>query len=953
MASVRILGLALVVALTVAIGWTVPLAAPSAGESAAVSVPRLSYTTRQLKNGLKIYLLQDRSTPNVTVQMWYQVGSKHDPEGRSGFAHLFEHILSRKTRNMPLNMVNQLTEDVGGVRNASTGDDRTNYFEIVPAAYLETMLWTHAERMARPVVDSAVFETERGVVKEELRQRYLAPPYGRFFGFMMPEQCYDTLPNRRPGIGNIDELNSATLEDARSFHEAFYGPDTASLVVSGNFDQARVDQLIDKYFAPIPKRKYPASLAIDATQAPRQGARAVTMYAPNVPLPAVASVWPLPSINHADTPALMVLDAILARGESSRLKRSLVNGSGVATDAASYDEHQEDGGCLATWAMVASGKTVEEAEGALRAEIVRLRDQGVTSDELAEAKIELLSEDLRQRETFAGRAFLLGEALVSTGDPKWPDKLLAAIQNLSPADIQRAARTYLSDASRVDVRYLDEAKRPAGEADNWRNPLAMPKFKPLPNAKATPNEVAPEAERQAPPAPSADVPVVPPAIAERTLPNGMKVIAAKTGDVPFAALTLVVGGGTSTDPADQAGLATLTAQVMVKGTATRSADQIAVGIESLGATINPQASADGASMSVVAPLATLDGAAGVLADVARNASFPQAEFERERSRSLDGWSVTLKDPGALAGLASQRLMYGAAPYGSPAGGVEASLKRLTRDDLARAHEAYWRPENATLVVTGGVEQAEAFALATRVFGDWQAKGQGGALPIGRAGTAERVQTVVIDLPGAGQAAVVASLRALKRSDPDYYALAAANAVLGAGSNGRLFQEIRVKRALSYGSYSSLPQRLDVAVISAAAQTKNESAADVAKVMLGELDRLKNEPLTEVAVGKRKTFLTGGFNRQVQTAGGLGGTIAGFALQGMPAGEAVAFNGKLAAVTAEAASSAARRYAGAEQATLVVVGDAAKFLKALKAVRPNLEVIKIDDLDLESPTLRRK
>lgn len=924
----------------------------SSAEDAKVSVPALQYTTRTLPNGLQVYALQDRSTPNVTVQVWYEVGSKHDPEGRSGFAHLFEHILSRKTRNMPLNMVNQLTEDVGGVRNASTGDDRTNYFEIVPAAYLETMLWTHAERMARPVVDAQVFETERGVVKEELRQRYLAPPYGRFFGFMMAEQCYDLLPNRRPGIGNIDELNAATLDDARSFHEAFYGPDTATLIVSGNFDPARLDALIDKYFAAIPKRENPSSLAINAKEKPRKGARQSVMYAPNVPLPGVASVWPLPSLKHADAPALMVLEAIVARGESSRLQRSLVN-TEIATQAGSYFEQQEDGGCLATYALLAGGKTVEEAESAIRAEVLRLRDQGATADELAEAKIELLSQDLQQRETFAGRAFLLGEAVVSTGDPQWPDKLLGAIQNVSLADVQRVARTYLNDKARVDVRYLDESKRPQGEADNWRNPVAMPKFAPLPNAKATPNELAAEADRQPPPAPSAEVPVTPPALSEQTLANGMKVIAAKTSDVPFASLTLVVGGGASADPADKAGLAGLTAEVMVKGTATRTADQIAVGIESLGGSLSPQAGADGASLNVVAPLATLDGAAALLADVARNASFPTDEFERERKRALDGWAVTLKNPGALAALASQRAMYGAAPYGAPAGGVDTSLKRLSRDDLVRAHQAYWRPENATLVVTGGIDQAQAFVLAQRVFGDWQAKGDGGALPIGRAGkNAEPVRTIVVDLPGAGQAAVVASVRALKRGDPDYYALSAANAVLGAGSNGRLFQEIRVKRALSYGSYSNLPQRLDAAVISASAQTKNESAAEVAKVILAELDRLKNEPLDEVAVAKRKTFLTGGFNRQVQTAGGLGGAIAGFVLQGMPANEAVAFNGKLAAVTASAASAAAKHYVGADKATLVIVGDAAKFLEALKAVRKNVEVIPIDALDLEQPSLRK-
>jgi zinc protease len=257
-----------------------------------------------------------------------------------------------------------------------------------------------------------------------------------------------------------------------------------------------------------------------------------------------------------------------------------------------------------------------------------------------------------------------------------------------------------------------------------------------------------------------------------------------------------------------------------------------------------------------------------------------------------------------------------------------------------------------LIVTGAVDAAQSAALARRIFGDWTVKEAMPALPKSRAGKAATPRTIVIDLPGAGQAAVSATLRAVKRSDPDFYALAAANAVLGAGSNGRLFQEIRVKRALSYGSYSALASRQDVAVISASAQTKNESAADVAKVILAELDRLKNEPLTDVAIEKRKTFLIGGFNRQVQTAGGLGGTIAGLVQQGMPPREAVDYTAKLVAVNAAAASAVARRIAGADQATLIVVGDAAKFLEAMKALRPDLEVIKIDELDLESATLRK-
>ncbi|HEY6917364.1 MAG TPA: pitrilysin family protein, partial [Allosphingosinicella sp.] len=293
-------------------------AAATPADSKAVSVPSIQFTQRTLKNGLRVFALRDTTTPNVAVSVWYDVGSKHDPQGRSGFAHLFEHILSRKTVNMPYNMINKLTEDVGGVRNASTWYDRTNYYEIVPARYLETMLWTHAERMARPVVDDQVFETERNVVKEELRQRVLAPPYGRLFNFVISDNSFDSLPSRRPTIGSIADLESAKLDDARAFHEAYYGPDTAALIVSGNFDPAELDKWVDQYFGGIPARANRISLAIKEKEKPRTSPRAVTAYAPNVPLPVVASTWKTPGFSDPDMAAIVVLDAILTNGENSR-----------------------------------------------------------------------------------------------------------------------------------------------------------------------------------------------------------------------------------------------------------------------------------------------------------------------------------------------------------------------------------------------------------------------------------------------------------------------------------------------------------------------------------------------------------------------------------------------------------------------------------------------------------
>jgi zinc protease len=436
-----------------------------ASAAGAATIPPVAYKHRVLPNGLEVYSVQDRTTPTVAVHMWYDVGSKDDPPGRSGFAHLFEHMMFKSTKNMPSEYFDRLTEDVGGYNNATTLDDTTAYYEVVPSNYLESILWAEADRMATLNVDEANFKSERDVVKEEYRFRVLSPPYGRLFNALSVES-FVKHPYSRPGIGSIEELDAATIDDVRNFFTTFYRPDNATLIVVGDFDQEQLDGWVDKYFKDVPKpdTKVPR---VDIQEPARTEEKRVTEYAPNVPLPALAMTWLTPSAANADAPALFVATTILSEGESSRLNEKLVR-SGLCVEAFSDDDLREDLGMFYSIAIMGSGHEPAEAENVIRAEVAALAEKGVPVAELEKAKNLIVTSALRDRETSNGKAFSLGEALMLQHDPSVINTGLAKVQAVTSADVQRVVKKYLVDAKAVVITYLDESKKPAPAAGGAR-----------------------------------------------------------------------------------------------------------------------------------------------------------------------------------------------------------------------------------------------------------------------------------------------------------------------------------------------------------------------------------------------------------------------------------------------------------------------------------------------------
>ena len=445
-----------------------------------------------------------------------------------------------------------------------------------------------------------------------------------------------------------------------------------------------------------------------------------------------------------------------------------------------------------------------------------------------------------------------------------------------------------------------------------------------------------------------------PAPVERTLANGLRVVVIERRNVPLAAANLVVKNGGEADPRDLAGLADMTATLLTKGTKTRNAPQIVEQIESLGGSISSGARWDASEASVGVQSSRLAPAVEILADVVRNPIFESEEIERLRQQYLDDLQVALSQPGAIARYVSSRVVFGDEPYGHPLSGTPESLPRIRREDFIKFHQTYYRPDNAILVVGGDVKAEEVFKLAEKFFGNWAKPA--GLLPAPKSASAARraaakPRVVVIDKPDAGQAAVLVTRLGINRRDPGFFPGIVTNSVLS-GYSGRLNQEIRIKRGLSYGAGSQLEVRRDVGPFSASAQTKNESGAEVANLLLGEVSRLASADVPEAELVPRKAVIIGGFSRDLETVGGLVNRVAGLAVHGLEFDEINRYINNVQSVTAADVRRFAGRSLAAEGTSVVVVGNAKEFLPALRKQFPNVEVIPVAELDLNAASLRR-
>lgn len=901
-------------------------AAPVADLVSRVDIP---WTRFQLDNGLTVIVHEDRKAPVVAVSIWYNVGSKDEPQGSTGFAHLFEHLMFGGSENAPGSYLSRMTAVGSTSLNGTTWFDRTNYFQTVPTPALETTLYLESDRMGYLLgeVGQEVLDLQRGVVQNEKRQRDNQP-----FGLVQYAQLEALFPEGHPyrhsAIGSMADLDAASLETVRNWFRSNYGPNNAVLVLSGDIDEATARTLTERYFGAIPRGPVndPAEADVPTLAAPVSA----TMHdrVANVRL---TRSWVVPGLNDASAVPLQVAASVLGGLASSRLDNELVRGEQSAISASASMAPYHRIGMFDITVNVKPGQDPAAVSARLDAILADLIANGPTEEEVERVATTTASRILQGLENVNGKANVLAEGQLYSGNPNKFEEDLAAYASITPAQVQAAMQQWLTrPAYSLTIEpgereaYVEAAASPSGAAPVPAEPITRVQRAAIPEIGVVSDIDFPAVERV-------------------QLSNGLQVVYAQVDTVPVTRVALDFDAGYAADRADRLGAHSLMLNLLDEGTTTRNSEQLAAEQERLGATITVVASMDRSTANLTTVTTNLQSSLTLLSDVVRNPAFTPSEVERLRAQRLAGIAGELTQPQGLAARALPPLIYGPeSPYGRPltGSGSVASITALTRDDLVAEHDAWIRPDNATIFVVSDQPLSAVTPQLEAAFGDWRA-------PSAAKGTksftaplpATSARVVLVDRPQSPQSLIYGGQVLPVSGTDDTLTLVTANTILGSDFLSRINADLRETKGWSYGvnGQVNIFEHQTPYIVNAPVQA-NRTGESIA-ALIAQYDRfLESEGVTEAelrrAVDGRTRSLAGGFETSAQILNALRTN----AIYDRPDDYQETIASRTRAMTAAQMDAAARAAIDPSKFVWVVVGDASVVRPQLDALGLPVEVV---------------
>ena len=882
--------------------------------ASAETPPSIPYEKYRLANGLEVILSQDRTLPLVAVDIWYHVGAANEERGRTGFAHLFEHMMFTGSKHLARGVSEKLLEGVGGTdANATTSFDRTNYFDTVPSNQLELALWTHADRMGYLLdsLDQTALSNQQDVVRNERRQSFENRPYG-----IVDEALYHALfppghPYRPAIIGSHLDIQAAGLADVRDFFKRYYRPNNATLTLVGDFDIAAAKRLVQKYFGSFrrgPEVPKPAVVTPALTSEKR------LTVTDRIELERLDLAWLTPPKFKPGDAELAIAGYILAGGKSSRLFKKLVYELQVAQEVSAAQDPYALTSIFEIEAVARSGHTAAELQPLIDAELDRLAAEAPAAAEVESARNQIeraLYQNLQKVGGMNGRADLLNMYNHYTSDPGYLPKDIERYARVTPADVQRVVRDHLRKDARLVVlavrgdKKLDPdppapkiASNPGTESINaderWRN--ATPKAGPAP------------------------VPTLP-APSSFALANGLKVLYLQRPNLPIVSAQLVVDAGLAAGDPSLPGVSDFTAAMLEEGTTSRSSQQLSDELEHLGAGYAALTRRDTTSLEIDALARNFSDALALLADIAQHPTFPADEIERQRKSRLSTIAESREQARALADVALARALYGPAhPYGSSAVGTEASVNRIGEADLRSLWQRYFRPDNAALIVVGAIDAASLKTLVEKQWGDWKPASAATANATAAKPMTATARVIIVDKPDSPQTELRIGRIGTVRTTPDFAALQVLNEAFGGAYTSRLNLDLREDKGYTYGVASRFNYGRMPAPFVIRTAVRSDVSAPAVKEVFSELKRVTAAPLAEDELKRARGSLTqslpGLFETNEATVGSFGDLFA----YGLPLDYYRKLPAEFNAVRAPTLEALARRYLDPTGMVVIAVGD---------------------------------
>ncbi|WP_027081203.1 M16 family metallopeptidase [Luteimonas mephitis] len=933
-----VLGLALA---TVLGGSFAPsLAFADTGRAAAVDIAYEQFT---LPNGLRVVVHTDRKAPIVAVNIWYHVGSKDEPAGRTGFAHLFEHLMFNGSENHPGEFFDPFELAGATDMNGTTNSDRTNYFENVPTTALDMALWMESDRMGHLLgaIDQKTLDEQRGVVQNEKRQGE-NQPYGQVWEKLGQALYPVGHPYHHSTIGSMNDLNAASLEDVKNWFRTWYGPNNAVLVLAGDIDVATAKEKVAKYFGDIPASPTMAQPKVDVAQRP---ADTREVMQDKVPQTRIYRVWNVAEVGTVDIDRSQLFSQLLGGSKSSRLDKRLLHEDKLVDSVSAMAGPSQLGSNFFIMATVKQGVDPKKVEAIIDEELDRLIAEGPTAAELAQAKTMFRAGFIRGIERiggFGGKADALASCTIYEGDPGCFRKELANIQSASADDLKAVGAKWLGVGDHTLVVEPGERTPLAEEPTVKPAPMTLPPVDP--KYTVEPSTVD---RSKGVPVPSSFPDLKFPELQRATLKNGSKVILAERHDIPVVQMSYEFNGGSASDARDTLGAASFAMGMLDEGAGDLGSLAFGDRAESLGASLGASASLDGSNAYLSALKENLDPSVALFATMLRQPRFEQSEIDRVKASWIAGIAQEKARPNGAAMRVLPPLLYGEGhPYAIPFSGTgtEASIAALGRDDLVAYQHAWMRPENATVIVVGDTTLKEIVPVLNKHFGDWKGEGaapQAVAVPeVARPG---QPRVFLIDQPGAVQANIFAGEVVPSTMDPKAVEFEIANDVLGGQFSSRLNMNLREDKHWAYGAYSFVSGAIGQRPWMAYAPVQIDRTADSLKEMRSEIDGYADgsKPATAAEVEKIKATEIRGLPGAYETARSVLSTIGGIVRYDRPDDYVFKRKAEVESLTPAQVQAAAGTI-DPKALTWVVVGDLAKIEQPVRAL--GLGEVSIVDAD---------